>query len=74
MMKYLVMEIQTQANGTVGNFVWAFDTQDEAYSKYFSVLSVAAVSALPMHSAVMIGNDGNLYAQQCFVHETKGEN
>ncbi len=67
-LKYLVVEIQTNSDGTVGNVVFAYDTENEAWSKYFDVLHYAAVSSLPMHSALLVCNDGNLIAQQCFRH------
>lgn len=68
MMKYLVIEIQTNADGTVGNIVFAYDTENEAWSKFHDILHYAAVSSLPMHAAVLIANDGNLIDQKCFRH------
>lgn len=67
-MKYLVMEIQTSSDGTVGNLVFSFDTENAAWSKYHDILHYAAVSDLPMHACVMITNDGNLIDQKCFRH------
>ena len=49
---YIVIELQTSAQGTVGNFVWAFASENEAFSKYHTVLAAAAVSELPCHSCV----------------------
>ena len=68
MIKYLVVEIQTNSDGTVGNIVSAYDTENEAWSKYHDILHFAAVSNLPMHAAVLISNDGNLIDQKCFRH------
>lgn len=68
MMKYLVIEIQTKTDGTVGNIVSSFDTENEAWSKYHDILHYAAVSTLPLHSAVLLTNDGNLIDQKCFRH------
>lgn len=65
---YIVIEIQTNANGTVGNFVWAFESEMEAQSKYHAVLSAAAVSALPVHAAAILRNDGMLIAGQSYRH------
>lgn len=65
---YIVIEIQTNANGTVGNFVWAFESELEAQSKYHAVLSAAAVSALPVHAAAILRNDGMLIAGQAYEH------
>lgn len=66
---YIVIELQTNADGAVGNLVWAYNSQDEAFSKYHAVLSSAAISALPVHSAVILRNDGLQIAAQSFKHE-----
>lgn len=68
-MKYLVIEIQTNADGTVGNLVYSYDDRNQAESKYHAVLSAAAISALPMHTCDLIQADGVLLARQCYVHE-----
>ena len=66
---FIVIEIQTNADGSVGNFVWSFGTLDDAFSKYHSVLSEAAVSSLLVHSCVVLRNDGQQIAAQSFKHE-----
>lgn len=65
---YIVVEIQTNADGTVGNLVFAYAEKNEAYSKYHSILAAAAVSALPRHAAVIIENDGHPLEFRCFEH------
>lgn len=70
---YIVIEIQTNADGTVGNFVWAFNTLAEAEAKYHSVLAVASVSSLPVHSCVVLRNDGQQMAAQCYKHPSEPE-
>ena len=72
-MKYLVIEIQTNADGTVGNLVYSYDNRNEAESKYHSVLAAAAISALPMHTCVLFQSDGILLARQSYVHEQATE-
>ena len=67
-MKYIVIELQTGADGAVGNLVWAHDSEDAAWSKYHAVLSAAAVSELPMHAATLLRSDGTLVESRCFVH------
>lgn len=66
---FIVIELQTNLDGSVGNFVWAFANQDDAEAKYHSVLAVAATSALPVHSAVILRNDGLQLAAQAYRHE-----
>lgn len=63
---YLVIEIQTNIGGAVSNIVWAFNTLAEAESKYHSVLAAAAISGLPIHSAVILRNDGQQMAAQAY--------
>ena len=67
-MKYIVVELQTNTNGAVGNLVWAFDDLNAAESKYHAVLSAAAISALPMHAGILVQSDGRLVERGCFVH------
>ena len=59
-MKWLVIEIQTMANGTVANLVTAHDTEKLAESKWHTVMAAAAVSGLPVHSATLLDNFGNV--------------
>ena len=66
---FIVIELQTNADGSVGNFVWAFTTREDAFAKYHAVLSAAAVSALPVHAAVILDNHGLQIAAQAFEHE-----
>ena len=67
-MKYLVIEIQRNADGTIGNFVWTFDTINEAESKYHSVLAYAAVSTVYTHSAVILNETGFCVKSQSYTH------
>ena len=68
-MKYLVIEIQTNSDGTVGNIVTAKDSRLEAESTYHGILAAAAISALPQHAAVMLTSEGTYLASQCYEHE-----
>ena len=65
---FIVIELQTNANGTVGNFVWSYADENQAFSKYHSVLAAAAVSELPCHSCVILRNDGTQIAGQAYKH------
>lgn len=69
-MKYIVMEIQTNYDGSVGNLVYAFDDRPHAERQYHLILSAAAVTQLPMHAAVMLTNEGNILAHQVY-HSTE---
>lgn len=68
-MKYLVIEIQTSWDGTVGNIVTAHDTREQAESKYHAVLSAAAISTIMKHSAVIMDEEGAVLGSMCYRHE-----
>ena len=72
-MKYIVMEIQTNATGTVGNLVNAYDTQNAAESQYHTVLAAAAISQLPEHAAVLMTSRGQLLETKWYRHEQEPE-
>jgi len=68
-MKYLVIEIQVSDSETIGNFVWSFSDINAAWSKYHSVLASAAISHLPVHSAVIMNESGYPIDHKAFEHE-----
>ena len=70
---YIVIELQTAADGSVGNFVWAYASREQAEAKYHAVLAAAAVSSLPVHSCVILRNDGQQMAAQAYKHGEEEE-
>jgi len=67
-MKFLVIELQESADGQVSNIVTSHDTFNEAESKYYAVLSAAAVSSVPVHSAIMANSHGGYIDSKSFNH------
>ena len=67
---YVVLEIQTNSNGTVGNLVTAFSDRSSAESAFHSILASAAVSELPAHAAVLMTNEGSVIDSRCYMHGT----
>lgn len=57
-MKYIVSEIQTDSENNVAILNWQFDSINEADSKYYQILSVAAVSNIHIHAAMIFTNEG----------------
>lgn len=68
---YIVIELQKTAEGTLGNFVWAFQSKSEAESKYHSVLAAAAISSIPVHAATLLSEQGYVIASQCYLHDAE---
>lgn len=65
---YVVIELQTYPDGNVGNMVSVHPTRNEAEQKYHLILSAAAVSTVPIHSAVMLEDTGYLIKNECYDH------
>ena len=74
MTKYIVVELQTDASGAVGNIITAHDTLNEAESHFYSILAAAAVSAIAKHAAVLMTSEGYLVESRCFEHGTEAAN
>lgn len=66
--KYVVVEIQTNANGTVATLSDSFDNKDAAYNKYYTVLAYAAISEIARHSACLMDNTGFTLESNYFDH------
>lgn len=66
MQKFIVIEIQTSSEGVVSTLPFAFDSIEEALAKYYAILSVAAVSSVPIHSCVLLSNEGIVQENKCF--------
>jgi len=65
-MNYIVIEIQK--SNSVATLVDSYDNRNDAYSKYYSVLSYAAKSQLPLHSAAILTEEGQVIEHKFFAH------
>ena len=74
-MKYIILELQTNADGTVGTLVTTADTYNEAKSAYHQKLAYAAISSVHIHAVVIMNSDGVVSDQESYRHEvvTDGE-
>ena len=68
---HLIIEIQTNSDGTVGNIVTAYDEEAQAVSKYHTVMA-AALSDLPCHAVVHMLSDGGFVNSGVFHHGMEG--
>lgn len=66
--KYVVVEMQTNSDGTVATLTNNFDNLDAAYNKYYTVLAYAAVSTIPKHSAMILTTNGQVWESKYFDH------
>lgn len=67
-MRYIVIELQKNTDGAVSNLVTSHETLAEAESKYHSILASAAVSTVPVHSAIIVSEEGFPVKYQCYKH------
>ena len=67
-MKYIVTEIQMFDSGAITTPSYAYDDRNAAESKYHAILSAAAPSSLPVHSAIMFTQDGEPLAHKAYKH------
>lgn len=66
---YVVFEIQTSENDTVGTLVTSYNNRPAAESAYHSVLASAAVSALKCHVAMLMTEEGFVLKSECYRHD-----
>lgn len=65
---YLVIEIQKMNGGQLAHLVTTHEEQPEAEQKFHAVLSAAAVSAVDVHSAVMLDDTGERIKGETYYH------
>ena len=63
---FIVMEIQTNYDGSVGNLVYAYPDRPAAESKYHLILASAAITQLPCHAAVLMTNEGEIIYHKAY--------
>lgn len=66
---YIIIELQANADGTVGNIVQTRETLASAESVFHSILAAAAISAVPKHSAVLLSEEGFPLRHECYRHD-----
>lgn len=79
MYQLYVIEIQRYADGSYGHLVhYVYDenkykAQCKGESKYYEVLSAAAVSELPSHAAILFDSEGVPLMHKCYKHSSQQE-
>lgn len=66
--KFIVLEIQTSADGKVSTLTNSYDDINSAYNKYYTILASASVSTVARHTAVLMSNTGFAYEYKYFDH------
>lgn len=66
-----VVEEQMYEDGSKGVLTTAFDDEDKAYSKYYAVLSAAAVSTIPYHAAYILESNRGVIESKYYDRTTE---
>lgn len=66
---YIIMEIQTNADFTVGTLTYTSDTWRGAQQIYHEKLAYAAMSTLPRYAVCLLDNSGNLLESRYYSTE-----
>ena len=67
-MKYIVIEMQKNTEGQVANLVTDHNTLAEAESKFYTILASAAINDVPVHSAIIVSEEGFPVKHNCYKH------
>lgn len=66
---YIIIEIQTNDNGTVGTLVYTAQTWKQAQQIYHEKLAYAAMSTLPRYAVALMDNSGNMLESRYYSNE-----
>ena len=67
-MGYVVVEMQTAADGRVATLCTAYDEMLAAESAYHMALGAAAVSSVPLHAVTLLTVEGSWCEGRCYRH------
>ena len=65
---FIVLELQTDSQGNLGIIANKYNTIPEAESKYYNILSYAALSDVPVHAAVILDENGTHLNNASYMH------
>lgn len=71
-MVYVVMEIQS-SNESAATLINSYTNRNEAESKFHQILGAAAVSNVPVHSAVLLTDSGKSLKSESYTHKLEAE-
>jgi len=71
--KFVVVELQTLADGQIASITTDYDTRREAESHWHEVMKYAALNTIPVHAAIMVDNLGIVYLQGHYDNPVEAE-
>ena len=70
---YIIIEIQTTANGELGILTHVSDTWRGAQQLYHEKLAYAAMSTLPRYAVALLDNSGRVLESRYYTNEPEPE-
>lgn len=70
---YTTIENQVRTDGGKGLLYDHFDSLNDAYAKFYTILAAAAVSGIPYHAGFLIRDDGIVMEGKVFDRRTQPE-
>lgn len=67
---YVAVEQKLKLDGTYEVSTFKKENRDDAEKAFHSILSVAATSEHPIHSACILNPEGKLIKSECYKHDT----
>ena len=64
---FIVIEIQK--TNKIATLVYSYEDRNAAESKYYTILSAAAISKVPVHSATLLTDTGKELMHASYEHE-----
>ena len=69
---FIVIELQ-KTGDTVANIVQTYTNQNEADSRFYAIMSAAAISSVPVHSCIVIDEECRIYQTGTYKHNVQTE-
>ena len=66
-MIYVVIEMQTMQDGTMGFINTQYTDKEQAESAYCTARAAAAISQLPKHTIMWVTNEGFVLEEKCYI-------
>ena len=68
---YVAIEQKLKQDGSLEVSTFKKETREEAEKAFHSILSSAATSEHPVHSACILNPEGKMLKTECYKHETE---
>ena len=66
---YVAVELKQKVDGSLEVNTFKKETRDDAEKAYHSILTTAATSTHPIHSACILNPEGKMLRTECYKHE-----